>query len=119
MIKNRLFIIFLAAVGVTFIVHACRLAASWISSDKIYIGSQRAYVVEVLGEPSQQRAKASNLDIWNIRALFGGVQILVNYGGDNCSIELSTDCHVISLDVRYFTVWGNTAFLSYAKHVHV
>ncbi|WP_141685284.1 hypothetical protein [Pseudoalteromonas luteoviolacea] len=119
MIKKTVISIILLSLIVVFIL-VMPSYMLWSNSLQAHKNLERGEVHKVLGSPNQEWAKASSMDIWIKEFLFGGVRIDVIYSGKDCnwgnrSISLSS-CSVRNVYRTYYTVWGNSWFLSFQKH---
>ena len=91
----------------------------WDKFSTINEGVSRAEVLSVLPAPNQEWAKASNIDIWVKELLLGGIRIDISYNGTDCKwnnrINAGTSCKVGNIYKTYYTIWGNSWFLSYSE----
>ncbi|WP_198452354.1 hypothetical protein [Pseudoalteromonas rubra] len=119
MIKKTVITIMLLSLIAVFIL-AMPSYTLWSNSLQAHKNLKRGEVHKVLGLPNQEWAKASSMDIWIKEFLFGGVRIDVMYSGKDCNRDnrsrSSSSCRVRNVYRTYYTVWGNSWFLSFQRH---
>ncbi|MCG7563121.1 hypothetical protein [Pseudoalteromonas sp. McH1-42] len=119
MIKKTVITIILLSLIAVFIL-AMPSYTLWSNSLQAHKNLKRGEVHKVLGSPNQEWAKASSMDIWIKEFLFGGVRIDVMYSGKDCNWDnrsrSSSSCSVRNVYRTYYTIWGNSWFLSFQRH---